>query len=127
MNNEILIILNLYAAGVDFHSFFELKKLFSRRDRHVLTVLSNFQSDVVFREFSIGNTTVGYHLGRTWPPPEMSVCYNRVPLKNSKLTCTGILNAQPPETAVINEHQSLAFPDSINRTVRQNFEIRIIF
>ena len=43
---------------MDFHSFFEVKKLFSRGDRHVLTVLSNFQSDVVFREFSIGNPIV---------------------------------------------------------------------
>ena len=72
-------------------------------------------------------STVGYHLGRTWPPPEMSVCYNRAPLKISKLTRIGILNAQPPETAVVNERQSLEFPDSINRTVRQIFEIRNIF
>ena len=43
---------------MDSHSFFEVKKIFSRGDRHVLTVLSNFQSDVVFREFSIGNPIV---------------------------------------------------------------------
>ena len=43
---------------MDFHIFFEVKKIFSRGDGHVLVELSNYQSDEVFRMFSIGNPIV---------------------------------------------------------------------
>ena len=48
----------LYYRINGFSYFFEVKKIFSRGDGHVLVELSNFQSDVVFRMFSIGNPIV---------------------------------------------------------------------